>query len=140
MRSLTVIDVPEQRESKDHDLMEYLMGMRDDLPARRASRGDYLPFEREMLSERARTLSREQLQSGANNLLPNHIYEATRLDARYGVTMASEEDKKYGHFSSEQIGECFFCGRKTFRVDIDYGGYYCGLDDEAIEKDLRPRG
>lgn len=33
-------------------------------------------------------------------------------------------------------GKCFFCGRGTNQYDIDYGAYYCGLDDKEIEKDI----
>lgn len=40
-------------------------------------------------------------------------------------------------FLSKTKGKCFFCGTPTFRVDINYDGYYCGLDDTAIAEDLR---
>lgn len=40
-------------------------------------------------------------------------------------------------FISKEVGHCFFCHAPTSRVDINYGAYYCGEDDEDIEADIR---
>jgi hypothetical protein len=48
----------------------------------------------------------------------------------------TERDLAYGHFDSDEPRLCFFCNRATYRIDIDFGGAYCGLDDLAIGLDL----
>lgn len=34
-------------------------------------------------------------------------------------------------------GSCFFCGKETDRVDINYEAYYCGTHEEEIAADIR---
>lgn len=42
-----------------------------------------------------------------------------------------------GVYVASTEGLCFWCKQPTYLVDIDWGGFYCGKDDKAIEEDLR---
>jgi hypothetical protein len=39
-------------------------------------------------------------------------------------------------FVVDKAGPCFFCKKATNIVDVDWGSYYCGNDDEEIRRDL----
>ena len=39
-------------------------------------------------------------------------------------------------FAVRRFEPCFFCSKLTNRIDLDYGGPYCGEDDTEISDDL----
>jgi len=57
--------------------------------------------------------------------------------ARKGIPVRDRTaENPYALILADVPRPCFFCGRPTFLVDLDYQGPYCGNDDAAIRADL----